>query len=426
MASVTDLLATKRDGGRLSQEELYSFASGIASGEVPPYQASAFLMAAYIRGLSPGETTALTMAIRDSGRIMDWSPSLSPLADKHSTGGVGDKVSIVLAPLAASMGIRVPMISGRSLGHTGGTLDKLSSIPGFRVDLSIDRFRRQIEETGVCMIGQTPELAPADAVLYSLRDATATVTSIPLITASILGKKLAENPDYIVFDVKCGSGAFMQTLERALTLARMLVETAGLAGKPASAIVTSMNQPTGLSVGNALEVAEAIEVLEGRGPWDTRELALTLASEMANLAGLPDPIEKAREMLDSGAALRVFHRMVEAQGGDLDRFARLEDAPVKVEVRAARSGFWKGPEALLLGEAVRGLGGGRYRVEDVVNPLVGWRQETPCGTPVEAGCLLGVVHGADRESAEHAADSIEKAFQWDAPSDHLVLERIPG
>ena len=426
MASVTDLLALKRDGGQLSAGELYAFASGIASGEVPSYQASAFLMAAYIRGLAPDETTALTMAIRDSGRVMKWSASLSPLADKHSTGGVGDKVSIVLAPLAASMGIRVPMISGRSLGHTGGTLDKLSSIPGFCVDLSIDRFSRQIEEIGVCMIGQTPELAPADGVLYGLRDATSTVTSIPLITASILGKKLAENPDFIVFDVKCGSGAFMKTPEQAATLASMLVETAGLAGKGASALVTSMNQPTGLTVGNALEVTEAIEVLEGRGPWDTRELALMLASEMGNLAGLSGAAETAREMLDSGAALGVFHRMVEAQGGDLDRFSRMEDAPAKVEVRASRSGFWKGPEALVLGETVRRLGGGRYRVDDTVDPLVGWRQEIPCGTPVEAGCLLGVVHGACRPSAEHAAGSIENAFQWDLPSDHLVLERIPG
>ncbi|MFO7625803.1 MAG: thymidine phosphorylase [Candidatus Fermentibacteraceae bacterium] len=426
MASVTDLLALKRDGGQLSAEDLYGFASGIASGEVPPYQVSAFLMAAYIRGLSPGETTALTMAIRDSGSVMNWSPSLSPLADKHSTGGVGDKISIVLAPLAASMGIRVPMISGRSLGHTGGTLDKLSSIPGFCVDLSIDRFRRQIEEIGVCMIGQTPELAPADGVLYGLRDATATITSIPLICASILGKKLAENPDFIVFDVKCGSGAFMKTPEQAGTLARMLVETAVLAGKGASALVTSMNQPTGLSVGNALEVSEAIEVLEGRGPWDTREITLTFAAEMGRLAGLSSPSDKAREMLDSGAALKVFQRMTEAQGGDLDRFSAMEDAPVEVEVRASRSGFWKGPEALSLGEAVRGLGGGRYRVDDFVDPMVGWRQEVPCGTPVEAGCLLGVIHGADRPSAEHAAESIENAFQWDAPSDHLVLERIPG
>lgn len=423
---MTDLLALKRDGGRLPPEDIYGLAAGIASGEVPSYQASAFLMAAYIRGLSPDETTALTMAIRDSGRIMDWSPALSPLADKHSTGGVGDKVSIVLAPLAASMGIRVPMISGRSLGHTGGTLDKLKSIPGFSVDLPVDRFRRQIEQIGVCMIGQTPELAPADGILYGLRDATATITSIPLICASILGKKLAENPDFMVFDVKCGSGAFMKTPERAGTLARMLVETAALSGKGASAIVTSMNQPTGLSVGNALEVSEAIDVLEGRGPQDTRETTLVLAAEMGKLCGFPDPSGKARESLDSGAALRVFHRMVEAQGGDLDRFNSLEEAPVKAGVRASRSGFWKGPEARALGEAVRALGGGRYRVDDAVNPMVGWRQEVPCGTPVEAGCLLGEVHAADDASAGLAVRAIENAFQWDAPSDHLVLERIPG
>lgn len=315
MASVTSLLETKRDGGQLSRDDICRFVSGITTGEVTPYQASAFLMAAYIRGMTPGETTALTMAIRDSGRVMQWSPRLSPLADKHCTGGVGDKVSLVLAPLAVTMGMRVPMISGRSLGHTGGTLDKLQSIPGFDINLTVERFQKQVEEVGVCMIGQTPELAPADGILYSLRDATSTVTSIPLICASILGKKLAENPDCIVFDVKCGSGAFMKTGGEALELARMLVDTARLAGKEASALVTSMNQPTGMSVGNALEVMEAIDVLEGRGPADTTEITLALATEMGGLAGLESPRATAEKGLFSGKALGVFQRMTEAQGG---------------------------------------------------------------------------------------------------------------
>lgn len=422
---MTGILATKRDGGRVSSQDLHRFVSGIATGEVPPYQTSAFLMAAYIRGMSREETTALTMAIRDSGRVLEWASGLSPLGDKHSTGGVGDKVSLVLAPVAAAMGIRVPMISGRSLGHTGGTLDKLQSIPGFDVNLSVSRFQRQVEEIGLGMIGQTPELAPADAVLYSLRDATSTVTSIPLICASILGKKLAENPDIMVFDVKCGSGAFMRTREAAAELAGLLVETAGLAGKKASALVTSMNQPTGLAVGNALEVSEAMDVLQGRGPSDTREITLIMAEAMGVLAGIDDPREKAESALGSGRAFKAFQGMVEAQGGDLDGFNALEEAPVKVEVRASRSGFWKGPEARVLGEAVRELGGGRYRVEDKVDPMVGWLQETPCGTPVEAGWLLGVVHGADHGSAERAAALIQGSFQWDFPSDHIVLERVP-
>ena len=425
MASVIGILSAKRDGKLISREDLYRFASEVATGEVASYQASAFLMAAYIQGMSPEETTALTMAIRDSGRVLEWDPGLSPLGDKHSTGGVGDKVSLILAPVAAAMGIRVPMISGRSLGHTGGTLDKLQSIPGFNVNLSVHEFQRQVECIGLGMIGQTPELAPADAVLYGLRDATATVTSIPLICASILGKKLAENPDLLVFDVKCGSGAFMKTRERASELASLLVDTALAAGRKASALVTSMNQPTGLAVGNALEVAEAVDVLHGRGPADTRELTLVLAETMGELAGLAHPRAKAEHALGSGSAMRVFEEMVEAQGGDLDRFTALEAAPVKLDVRASRSGFWKGPEALALGEAVRGLGGGRYRVEDAVDPMVGWFQETPCGTPVEAGWLLGVVHGADPASAQRAAARIEASFQWDSPSDHLVLERVP-
>lgn len=424
MASVTDILAVKRDGGRISGDDIYTFAAGVASGDVASYQASAFLMAAYINGMNPEETTALTMAIRDSGRVLRWKPELSPLADKHSTGGVGDKISLILAPLAASMGIRVPMISGRSLGHTGGTLDKLQSIPGFDVSFSVKRFQKQVEEIGVCMIGQTPELAPADGVFYSLRDATATVTSIPLICASILGKKLAENPDQMVFDVKCGSGAFMKTLENALSLARTLVETAKLAGTPAVALITSMNQPTGLAVGNALEVQEALDVLSGGGPADTREITLELAVAMGEVSGLRNPRETAASNLDNGRALGVFQSMVEAQGGDLDRFSKLPEAACKVEVRAARTGFWKGPEALVLGEAVRRMGGGRYRVDDAIDPMVGWRQEIPCGSPVEAGCLLGVVHGAEPDSARQAAEAIEKSFQWDSPSDHLVLEKV--
>jgi pyrimidine-nucleoside phosphorylase len=424
VASVTQILETKRDGREVSREDLYRFAAGAVSGDVAPYQVSAFLMAAYIRGMTPEETEAFTGAIRDSGRVLEWPGSLSPLGDKHSTGGVGDKVSLALAPLAASMGIRVPMISGRSLGHTGGTLDKLQSIPGFRTDLSVEEFQRVVEEVGVCMIGQTREIAPADGIFYALRDATSTVTSIPLICASILGKKLAENTDLLVFDVKCGSGAFMKTPEEAGRLARTLVETARRAGKKASALVMPMNQPTGLASGNALEVAEALEVLSGRGPGDIREITLLLARAMGELAGIPDPAETAASKLGSGEAKMFFERMVEAQGGRLEEFHALPGAPVKVEVRASRSGYWKGPSALAVGEAVRRLGGGRFRVEDVIDSAVGWVQEVPCGFPVEAGGLLGTVHGNSAESAKAAAESIEASFQWDSPSDPLVLGRF--
>ncbi len=424
MASVTDILKAKRDGREVSREDLRRFAAAAVSGEAAPYQVSAFLMAAYIRGMTPDETEGLTLAIRDSGRVLDWPGRLSPLGDKHSTGGVGDKVSLILAPLAAAMGIRVPMISGRSLGHTGGTLDKLRSIPGFRTELSVEEFQRVVEEVGVCMIGQTREIAPADGVFYALRDATSTVTSIPLICASILGKKLAENPDLLVFDVKCGSGAFMKTREEADELARTLVETARRAGKRAAALVMPMNQPTGLASGNALEVAEALDVLSGRGPLDTRETTLLLAGAMGELAGIPGPLELAAEKLDSGKAMGFFKRMVEAQGGRLEEFRRLPGAPVRVEVKASRSGYWKGPSALAVGEAVRGLGGGRFRVEDVIDPSVGWVQEVPCGSPVEAGSLLGTVHGNSAESAEAAAAAIEASFQWDSPSDPLPLGRF--
>jgi pyrimidine-nucleoside phosphorylase len=422
VVAVTDILRAKRDSRSLSSEDIHSFISGIAGGTVTDYQASAFLMAAYINGMSQDETFALTMAMRDSGTVVQWEKSLSPLADKHSTGGVGDKMSLILAPLAASIGIRVPMISGRGLGHTGGTLDKLESIPGFRVDLTLEQFQKQVAETGACMIGQTGQLAPADGVLYSLRDATSTVTSIPLITASILSKKLAENPDILVFDVKCGTGAFMLTREDALTLARNLVSISEMSGKKASALVTSMNYPIGLSAGNTLEVQESLDILRGRGPADATELTIALVEEMALLAGISNGGELCRENLASGKAMNVFVKMVEAQGGDIAAFEALPLAPVQIDIRASRTGYWCGPDALAVGNAVRKLGGGRYRVDDVVDPLVGWQQEVPCGAPVEDGQILGKVHASDRRAAEEAVRAISSSFSWDFPTEPVILE----
>ncbi len=424
MDIITDILRAKRDNESVSRDSLYKFALGIADGTVTDYQASAFLMAAYINGLNPEETLALTMAMRDSGTIVEWDKSLSPLADKHSTGGVGDKMSIILAPLAASIGIKVPMISGRGLGHTGGTLDKLESIPGFNVNLTIDQFKSQIADIGVCMIGQTDELAPADKVLYSLRDATSTVTSIQLICASILSKKLAENPDILVFDVKCGTGAFMQTMEGASELAGALVQISTMSGKKASALITAMNHPIGLTAGNTLEIQESLDILRNRGPADATELTIALVAEMAFHAGIQNGEVLCRNNLANGKAMDIFVKMVEAQGGDIAAFEALPLAPVIMDVRASRTGYWCGPDALVVGQAVRKLGGGRYRVDDVINPLVGWQQELPCGSPVESGTRLGSVHAATKEDAEQALSVIAESFKWDAPSDPLIFQEI--
>lgn len=424
MVLITDILQSKRDGRSLSGNDLRFLASGIADGTVSDYQASAFLMAAYINGLDAEETLALTEAMRDSGETVQWKSSLSPLADKHSTGGVGDKLSLILAPLAASIGIRVPMISGRGLGHTGGTLDKLESIPGFNVNLSLDQFKAQVEDIGLCMIGQTDSLAPADRKLYALRDATSTVTSIPLICASILSKKLAENPDILVFDVKCGSGAFMKNPESAGELGEALVRIAGMSGKKASALITSMNTPLGLASGNALEVQESIDILRNRGPVDSTELTVRLVSEMALHAGIKDGEKLCYESLATGEAMSCFQKMVEAQGGDLAAFEALKPAPCTTEVRASRTGYWYGPDAFTVGREVRILGGGRFRIDDSVNPLVGWVQEIPCGSPVEDGSILGLVHSEDTDSGALAAARISESFVWDTPSDPLVYREI--
>jgi pyrimidine-nucleoside phosphorylase len=423
---VTDLIAAKRDGREVPKEELYSFAAGVADGSVRDYQAAAFLMAAYIRGLSSAETVALTAATRDSGRCMDW-PDGPPLADKHSTGGVGDKVSLVLAPLAAACGLRVPMVSGRSLGHTGGTLDKLESIPGLDVSLDLDRFRSQVCDLGVCMIGQTGEMAPADGVLYALRDATSTVTSIPLICASILGKKLAESTDALVFDVKSGSGAFMPDHEDARRLAETLVEVSKGFRRRASALITRMEYPLGRMVGNALEVEECLELMDGGGPPRLRELVLRLSAAMVEQAGAAggsaEAMELCRSRLDDGSAMRMFEAMVEAQGGDLEAFGRREPAPVRMEVAAPRSGPLAGPLALEVGEAVRSLGGGRYHTDDAIDHRVGWQALTAPGEEVGAGQTVGLIHAAEREGAEAAARRIAGAMVWDAavPED-LVME----
>jgi len=414
----TDVITAARDGRQVPPGDLRAFVSGISDGTVPDYQASAWLMAVRLRGMSAGETAELTIAMRDSGQTLRWPPDPRPLVDKHSTGGVGDKASIVLAPLAAALGLRVPMISGRSLGHTGGTLDKLESIPGLTTDLDMERFQAQVSGIGVAMCGQTAVLAPADRKLYALRDATATVESVPLITASILSKKLAEGTDALLFDVKAGRGAFMQTRENAAELAESLVRTAVGAGVKAAAVVTGMDFLTGMTAGNSLEVRESIEVLSGRGPADTRALVVDLCCRMLALcdpSGAPPAGFAARccAALDDGSALSVFERMVSLQGGDLEAFLALPGAPAEVVVRAERSGIFLGVDARELGEAIRGLGAGRYRMDDRVDHSAGWEQLVPGGAGVSAGQALGRVMGGGTGSVEEAASRIGRAIVWD-------------
>lgn len=426
---ITDLIAATRDGIRISRDDIYEFAAAIGSGEIPDYQAAAWLMAAYMRGLPREETVALTLAMRDSGTVIEWSDG-PPLADKHSSGGVGDKISLILAPLTAAAGLRIPMISGRSLGHTGGTLDKLESIPGMNVQLPLSTFIELVETNGVAMSGQTDALAPADKKLYALRDATSTVMSIPLISASILCKKLAEKTDVLVFDVKVGNGAFMKHFTQAEELARELIGIAAEAGVKAEALITGMDYPLGMKTGNALEVQEALDVLEGSGPPDVRELSIRLSASMlyqAQPSRYPDTataISFCEELLDRGSAMNKFVTIVEAQGGDLDAFRSLPEAPVRTEVRASRSGYWNGMNAYEVGEAVRGLGGGRYSMNQQIKPDTGWEQFIPGGTEVTAGDILGLIHAGSREDAFVASKRISESAEWDQPAEPLVRKVI--
>src|SRR5215216_257509 len=340
------IIARKRDGHALTREEITAFVRGATDGSWEDYQLSAALMAIFLRGMSAEETAALTTAMMNSGVVADLTNLKLPKADKHSTGGVGDKISLHLAPMVAACGVAVPMISGRGLGHTGGTLDKLESIPGFRVNLSLAEYRAQLEKVGVALVGQTAELAPADKKLYALRDVTGTVESIPLICASILAKKLAEGIDVLVLDVKFGRGAFMKEKARARELAEALVSVATAMGKPTRAILTAMEEPLGRGVGNALEVAESIECLKGAGPADTMEVTYALGEQMLILAGVANDPKDAQKQLEhavaSGAALDKFADMIAAQGGDahvVDEPHRLPRAKQQVSLRADRSGF---------------------------------------------------------------------------------------
>ena len=412
------VIAGKRDGHVLTRAELQLFVRGATDGSWADYQLSAMLMAIFFRGMTPEETAHYTEAMRNSGVVADLSNVRQPKADKHSTGGVGDKVSLHLAPMIAACGVAVPMISGRGLGHTGGTLDKLESIPGFRVDLTFAEYRAQVERIGLCLIGQTAELAPADKKLYALRDVTGTVECVPLICASILSKKLAEGTDVLVGDVKFGRGAFMKDKAAARELARTLVAVATAMGTPIRTVLTAMHEPLGRTVGNALEVAESIACLKGDGPADTMEVTYVLGEQMLLLAKVAATKEVARQQLEagiaSGAAREKFRAMVVAQGGDarvVDEPGRLPQATLKIPLAAPRAGYVQDVDAMGVALAALRLGAGRAKTEDKIDHAVGVSALVKIGERVESGSPLGVIHANDEFSLAEAQGMLARAIR---------------
>lgn len=428
------LIKKKRDGSALDTSEIHDFVDLYTRGEIPDYQASALLMAIYFSGLNPAETSSLTQAMMHSGTVVDLSEFPQAKVDKHSTGGVGDKTSLVIAPAAVAGGLMVPMISGRGLGHTGGTLDKLESIPGFRTRLSLEEFRRTLAACGMALIGQTEELAPADRKLYSLRDVTATVESIPLISASIMSKKLAEGIDGLVLDVKCGSGAFMKTVERSRELAGRMVEIGRDAGKRVSALITAMDQPLGWAVGNALEVKECLDVLKGGGPEDLAGLCRELTAEMFVLGGVESSLVAARSRYDaviaSGKALQAFARVIERQGGDpgvVEDDSHLPAARHGESFPAWQEGYLNSMDAELVGRASMALGAGREHLDSVIDPAVGLVFEKKVGDAVKPGDCICRLEFNDAGTLPVARRILKQAIQISpqAPDAHpVLLERV--
>jgi pyrimidine-nucleoside phosphorylase len=413
-----DIIRAKRDGGALSQDDIKAFVQGVTDGSWPDYQASALLMAIVLKGMSAVETAWLTEAMAGSGDRVDLSHIPGIKVGKHSTGGVGDKVSIVLAPLAAACGVTVPKMSGRGLGHTGGTLDKLESIPGFRVALSLDEYKSQLADLGCCLISQTATIAPADKTLYALRDVTATIESLPLIASSVMSKKLAEGSTALVLDVKCGRGAFMKRPADAVALARSMVAIGTAAGVRTECFITRMDVPLGRAVGNAVEIAECIEVLNGRGPADLVELIVRLGSRMVTLATLAKADEEAeamvRQALSSGAALARFRAMVVRQGGDaavVDDPGRLPSAALTEVVPAARGGYVTALDALLVGRAAVALGAGRDKKGDQVDLSAGIVLRKKPGEAVQAGEAVAELRYTDPERLQAAAAMVAQAIE---------------
>ena len=404
-----DVIKKKRDGGVLSAEEIRAFVEGYTNGSIPDYQAAALCMAIYFRGMNDEETTELTLAVRDSGEKLDVSGIKGLRVDKHSTGGVGDKTSLVVAPIVASLGLTVAKMSGRGLGHTGGTVDKLEAIPGFCTDLAVSEFERIVNETGIAIVGQSATLAPADKKLYALRDVTATVDSMPLIASSIMGKKLAADDDCIVLDVKTGSGSFMKSVEDSRTLAKLMVAIGKRAGKRISALITDMDRPLGYAVGNSLEVVEAIETLQGKGPEDLLELSLALAAQILFLADkgtLEECRAMAQDAITSGRALETFARMVEAQGGNAEYIYHPENfakAPYVREVKVEKDGYIAAVNTEQYGLASLLLGAGRNTKEDKIDLSAGYLLKKKTGDAVKAGDTLAVLY-ASREELFDAAE----------------------
>jgi pyrimidine-nucleoside phosphorylase len=429
------VIRKKRDGVELSREEIEGLVNAYTSGNIPDYQVSAWLMAVVLKGMTRPETAALTDAMLHSGDVLDLSSLPATKVDKHSTGGVGDKTSLVLAPLAAAAGVAVPMISGRGLGHTGGTLDKLEAIPGFNVNLSVAEFRRILELCGCAMIGQTAEIAPADRKLYALRDVTGTVESPYLICASIMSKKLAEGIDALVLDVKTGSGAFMKNEKDAAFLAELMVETGERMGKRVVALITDMDQPLGNMIGNALEVVEVVEVLRGVGPDDLRELCLELAGWMLHLGGVAETVAEGKQqsakLISSGKALEKFRQMVELQGGDprvIDDASRLPQAQHTMEVASTKAGYVASMQCEQIGTACVILGGGRERKEDSVDPAVGIVLHKKVGDRVAVGEPLATIYYNAEAKAARARQLIETSCEIAdaAPVKRPLIHRVIG
>lgn len=415
---MTDLIATKRDGGELSTEEIDFMIQGYTRGDIPDYQMSAMCMAILLRGMNDRETLDMTMSMMHSGETLDLSPIDGMKADKHSTGGVGDKTSLVLCPMVAACGLKIAKMSGRGLGHTGGTIDKLESFPGFHTSISEERFFKNVNEIGISIMGQTADIDPADKKIYALRDVTGTVPSIPLIVSSIMSKKLASGADIIVLDVKCGSGAFMKTLDEAKKLAEGLTRVGRLAGKKCAAVITDMDQPLGSAVGNALEVKEAIAVLKGEKQGDLLELCLSIGSLMLAEAGMVESVEQGRERLlasiADGSALNKLAQMVAAQDGDSRAVydtSMLPDAAVKLPVSASRAGYVRRIEAEQVGLVSMHLGGGRVTKESEIDLSVGVVLDKKVGDYVTEGESLGTIHAASMEKAQQAAELLRGCFE---------------
>lgn len=426
---VYDLIWKKREGGELTAAEIDFLISGFVKGEIPDYQMSAWCMAVFFRGMTFEECTAMTLAMANSGATINLSGIPGLKVDKHSTGGVGDKTSLVLLPLVAAAGGTVAKMSGRGLGHTGGTIDKLESIPGFRTTLNQDEFIKQVSRIGIAIMGQTKSLVPADKKLYALRDLTATVESIPLIASSIVSKKLAAGADAVVLDVKFGDGAFMHDYDKALSLARTMVEIGNRAGRRFKAVLSDMNQPLGLAIGNSLEIAEVIATLRGEGPPDLTELSLTIGGLMLFLAGLCDNPELGKEKLQkaltSGAALGKFRELIEAQGGNpnvIENLSLLPTAPVIQKIKAPCDGWIERIDCRALGLTAMELGAGRNRLEDEIRPEVGLKLHAKVGDHVQKGEALAEIHALNDVDAETAGVKTLECFHFQSkPVDSPAL-----